>query len=144
LNQAENSEAIKRIFSPEFRNRLDATIYFNYLNASIVSQVVDKYLLELEAQLDKKHVTLTVDKPARVWLAKHGYDRNMGARPMMRLIQERIKKPIADELLFGRLVHGGQLILTSIDDELQLIISEKRGIITPPAQNKNLTQAPIS
>lgn len=145
LNHAENSEAIKRIFSPEFRNRLDATIYFNYLNATIVSQVVDKYLLELEAQLEKKHVTLQVDKFARVWLAKHGYDRSMGARPMMRLIQERIKKPIADELLFGRLVHGGQLKLTCTKDELQLIISEKRGIITPPSeQNKNLSQAPIN
>ena len=142
LNHAENSEAIKRIFSPEFRNRLDATIYFNYLSASIVSQVVDKYLLELEAQLEKKHVTLNVDKPARVWLAKHGYDRNMGARPMMRLIQEKIKKPIADELLFGRLTHGGQLILTSANDELQLIIYEKGTVINPPAPNKNLSQAP--
>ena len=145
LNHAENSEAIKRVFSPEFRNRLDATIYFNYLNANIVSQVVDKYLLELEAQLEKKHVSMQVEKPARVWLAKNGYDRSMGARPMMRLIQERIKKPIADELLFGRLAHGGHLTLTCNNGELQLIISEKRGIIIPPEeQNKNLSQAPIS
>ncbi len=143
LNQAENSEAIKRVFSPEFRNRLDATIYFNYLNATIVSQVVDKYLHELEVQLEKKHVTLQVNKPARTWLAKHGYDRNMGARPMMRLIQEQIKKPIADELLFGRLVHGGHLTLVCNRNELQLIISEKRNVAIPP-QNKNLTQAPIS
>ncbi|MFM2322132.1 MAG: hypothetical protein RLZZ225_285 [Pseudomonadota bacterium] len=142
LNNAENSEAIKRIFSPEFRNRLDATIYFNYLSATIVSQVVDKYLLELEAQLEKKHVTLNVDKPARAWLAKHGYDRNMGARPMMRLIQEKIKKPIADELLFGRLAHGGQLILTSTNDELELIIYAKGTVINAPAANKNLSQAP--
>lgn len=142
LNQAENSEAIKRIFSPEFRNRLDATIYFNYLSATIVSQVVDKYLLELEAQLAKKHVTLNVDKAARTWLAEHGYNRDMGARPMTRLIQEKIKKPIADELLFGRLVHGGQLILTSTNDELQLIIYEKGRVINSPAPNKNLSQAP--
>lgn len=144
LNHAENSEAIKRIFSPEFRNRLDSTIHFNYLSATIVSQVVDKYLLELEAQLEKKHVTLNVDKPARIWLAKHGYDRNMGARPMTRLIQEKVKKPIADELLFGRLTHGGQLILTSTNDELQLIIYEKGTVVNPPAPNKNLSQAPIS
>ncbi len=130
LSQAENSEAIKHVFFPEFRNRLDATIYFNYLTATIVSQVVDKYLLELEAQLEKKHVTLQVDKPARVWLSKHSYDRSMGARPMMRLIQEKIKKPIADELLFGRLVHGGQLLLISNNEDLQLVISEKRGSLT--------------
>ena len=106
--------------------------------------MVDKYLHELESQLEKKHVTLQVDKPARAWLAQHGYERSMGARPMMRLIQEQIKKPIADELLFGRLVHGGHLTLTCTNDELQLIISAKGSVITPPEQNKNLTQAPIS
>jgi ATP-dependent Clp protease ATP-binding subunit ClpA len=138
----ENPEAIKRVFSPEFRNRLDSTIYFNYLSPEVVSQVVDKYLLELETQLEKKHVRLCVDKAARVWLAKNGYDKAMGARPMARLIQEKIKKPIADELLFGRLVHGGQLTLTSSNDSLQLIIHEKgvTAVALPPQQ---LSQAPI-
>jgi ATP-dependent Clp protease ATP-binding subunit ClpA len=139
--QGHNPEAIKRIFSPEFRNRLDATIYFNYLSPEIVFQVVDKYLLELETQLEKKHVSLHVDKTARLWLAKHGYDKTMGARPMARLIQEKIKKPMADELLFGRLVHGGQLILTSANDTLQLIVHEKGGAVNPVEQR--LFQAPI-
>lgn len=121
----ENPEAIKRIFSPEFRNRLDAIIYFNYLSTRIVAQVVDKYLSELATQLEKKHVRLQVDKAARAWLAKHGYDKTMGARPMARLIQEKIKKPVADELLFGRLTHGGNLTLTSSEDNLQIIIHEK-------------------
>jgi len=125
LVQRENPEAIKRIFSPEFRNRLDAVIYFKYLSPEIIFRVVDKYLVELESQLEKKHVRLHVDKAARLWLAKHGYEKTMGARPMARLIQEKIKKPIADELLFGRLVHGGQLMLTSANDMLQLIIHEK-------------------
>lgn len=142
--QGENPEAIKRIFSPEFRNRLDATIYFNYLTPTIVSQVVDKYLLELKTQLEKKHVSLFVDKTARAWLAKNGYDKAMGARPMARLIQEKIKKPIADELLFGRLVHGGQLTLTSANDTLQLIIKGKGVAMVDddPAAQK-LSQAPI-
>jgi ATP-dependent Clp protease ATP-binding subunit ClpA len=140
-SQGENPEAIKRVFSPEFRNRLDATIYFNYLNPSIVSQVVDKYLLELETQLEKKRVSLKVDKAARTWLAKYGYDKTMGARPLARLIQEKIKKPIADELLFGRLVHGGQLILTSTDSSLQLIIHEK-GVLRANS-TAQLSQAPI-
>jgi ATP-dependent Clp protease ATP-binding subunit ClpA len=138
----ENPEAIKRVFSPEFRNRLDATIYFNYLSPEVVSQVVDKYLLELETQLEKKHVRLCVDKAARVWLAKHGYDKTMGARPMARLIQEKIKKPIADELLFGRLAHGGQLSLSSSNDELQLIVHEK-GVATVALPPQQLSQAPI-
>lgn len=140
--QGENPEAIKRIFSPEFRNRLDATIYFNYLTPAIVSQVVDKYLLELKTQLEKKHVSLRVDIAARAWLAKNGYDKTMGARPMARLIQEKIKKPIADELLFGRLVHGGQLLLTSSNDTLQLIIHEKEAASVNPITQR-LSQAPI-
>src|SRR5207237_8120190 len=115
----ENSEAIKRVFSPEFRNRLDATIYFNYLSPEIVSQVVDKYLLELETQLEKKHVRLCVDKAARAWHAKNGYDKTIGESPMARLIQEKIKKPIADELLFGRLAHGGQLTVTNSNTSSQ-------------------------
>ncbi|MDQ8040207.1 MAG: AAA family ATPase, partial [Rickettsiella sp.] len=138
----ENPEAIKRFFSPEFRNRLDATIYFNFLNPAVVSQVVDKYLLELETQLEKKHVSLLVDKAARAWLAKYGYDKTMGARPMARLIQEKIKKPIADELLFGRLVHGGQLILTDSNNTLQLIINEK-GVSTVNPVTQSLSRAPI-
>jgi ATP-dependent Clp protease ATP-binding subunit ClpA len=138
-----NAEAIQRVFSPEFRNRLDATIYFNYLNPQIVAQVVDKYLTELAKQLEKKHVQLKVETSARQWLTEHGYDKAMGARPMARLIQEHIKKPIADELLFGRLVHGGQLTLKSTRCDLQLIIQEKKTLI-PSAHPSQFSQASIS
>lgn len=138
-----NAEAIQRVFSPEFRNRLDATIYFNYLNPQIVAQVVDKYLNELAKQLEKKHVQLNVEASARQWLTKHGYDKAMGARPMARLIQEHIKKPIADELLFGRLVHGGKLTLTSTSCDLQLLIQEKKTLI-PNARPSQYSQASIS
>ena len=104
--------------------------------------MVDKYLSELETQLEKKHVRLCVDKAARAWLAKNGYDKTMGARPMARLIQEKIKKPIADELLFGRLAHGGQLTVTSSNNSLQLIIHEK-SVTTMALPSQRLSQAPI-
>lgn len=119
----DNMAAIKRIFSPEFRNRLDAIVSFDYLDTTVVAQVVDKFLMELEAQLEAKHVSFTVEASARKWLADHGYDRVMGARPMARLIQENIKKPLADELLFGRLMHGGKVLLTVAEDKLQLLVN---------------------
>ncbi|MFP4154855.1 MAG: AAA family ATPase [Halothiobacillaceae bacterium] len=101
-------EAIKRGFSPEFRNRLDAIIQFRSLQPRQIANVVDKLLLELEQQLEEKHVALVIDEPVRGWLAEHGYDPLMGARPMARVIQEHIKRPLAEELLFGTLAeHGG-------------------------------------
>jgi ATP-dependent Clp protease ATP-binding subunit ClpA len=105
-------EEIKKLFSPEFRNRLDAVIQFKALNESTIVHVVDKFVVELEAQLADKHVTIELDQAAREWLAKHGYDPAMGARPMARLIQERVKKPLADELLFGKLANGGHVKVT--------------------------------
>jgi ATP-dependent Clp protease ATP-binding subunit ClpA len=102
-------EVIKRMFSPEFRNRLDAIIQFKALAPDIVSQVVDKFLIELEAQLEERKVTLVVEDAARAWLAMRGFDAKMGARPMARTIQEYIKKPLAEELLFGRLAKGGHV-----------------------------------
>ena len=101
-------EVIKRAFSPEFRNRLDATILFNALAARDIAQVVDKLLLELEHQLEEKGVQMVVSNAARNWLAEKGYDPLMGARPMARLIQEQIKRPLAEELLFGKLTEGGE------------------------------------
>jgi len=121
----DSSEAIRRLFSPEFRNRLDATIQFNYLDKKTVAQVVDKFILELETQLEQKHVSLHIDNQARDWLAIKGYDRLMGARPMARLIQEKIKKPLADEILFGRLANGGQVQLTTINNDLSLEIMQQ-------------------
>jgi ATP-dependent Clp protease ATP-binding subunit ClpA len=97
------------MFTPEFRNRLDATIAFGHLAPEIVAQVVDKFVIQLETQLADRHVTIELSSTARQWLVKRGYDELYGARPMSRVIQEYIKKPLANELLFGKLVKGGQV-----------------------------------
>ncbi len=102
-------EVIKKMFSPEFRNRLDAIIQFDALDQTSVARVVDKLIVELEAQLEKNNVTIELEPAARTWVAEKGYDRKMGARPMARVIQEHIKRPLAEELLFGRLVDGGHV-----------------------------------
>jgi ATP-dependent Clp protease ATP-binding subunit ClpA len=102
-------EAIRRLFNPEFRNRLDAIIHFKSLGASTIASVVDKFIFELETQLAERKVNLVVESDARDWLAEHGYDEKLGARPMARTIQEHIKKPLAEELLFGRLADGGMV-----------------------------------
>jgi len=108
----DNTESLKRVFTPEFRNRLDAIIQFNPLDTSVVVSVVDKFLVELQVQLDDKQVTLEIDDEVRDYLANKGYDRLMGARPMQRLIQDEIKKPLASMILFGDLVNGGVVHLT--------------------------------
>ena len=114
-------EAIKKLFTPEFRNRLDAIVQFAPLSPSVIETVVDKLLTELQAQLDQKRVTIEVDEAARAWLAKEGYDEKMGARPMQRLIQDKIKRPLAEDLLFGRLAEkGGVVHITERDGELAL------------------------
>ncbi|MCY3751357.1 MAG: ATP-dependent Clp protease ATP-binding subunit ClpA [Gammaproteobacteria bacterium] len=118
-------EVINKIFSPEFRNRLNAIIEFNALDHKTILNVVDKFLVELQAQLDDKKVIIDVDDAARLWLGTHGYDKVMGARPMARLIQEQIKKKLAEELLFGKLLHGGHVIVSAEDDELTIEIEEK-------------------
>ena len=105
-------EAIRRLFSPEFRNRLDAVIQFGALDQDTIERVVDKLLVEAEAQLEQKRVSISVDEAARRWIAKRGYDPKMGARPMARIIQEHIKRPLAEELLFGKLVNGGHVDVT--------------------------------
>ncbi|CZG43019.1 ATP-dependent Clp protease ATP-binding subunit ClpA [Legionella pneumophila serogroup 1] len=117
-NTNDGLEAIKKQFSPEFRNRLDAIINFAPLDTQTIGLVVDKFIMELDEQLSHKGVTFTVDKSAREWLMEHGYDKAMGARPMARLIQENIKKPLADELLFGKLMHGGHVTLRVKDGKL--------------------------
>ncbi len=121
-------EAIKRLFSPEFRNRLDAIVQFKGLTPITIAQVVDKFLIELEAQLESKKVTVEVDRAGRAWLAERGYDPKMGARPMARLIQESIKRRLAEELLFGRLVNGGHVSVTVRDGELQVEIAEEEAV----------------
>jgi len=121
-------EAIKRLFTPEFRNRLDAVVQFKPLDPTVITKVVDKFVFELEAQLQEQNVTIEVDAAARIWLAEHGYDPKMGARPMARTIQQYIKKPIADELLFGDLAHGGHLIIHLEGDELGFEIKGKETV----------------
>lgn len=118
-------ESIKQIFSPEFRNRLDAIIQFNALDKRTISHVVDKFLIELEAQLDEKKVTIEITEDAREWLVEHGYDKVMGARPMARLIQDKIKRPLAEELLFGELEHGGHVVVSLENAELKVEIKEE-------------------
>jgi len=118
-------ETIKKFFSPEFRNRLDAIIQFKNLSTQIITQVVDKFLFEFEAQLEEKGVSLIVDDEARTWLAMHGYDPQMGARPMARVIQENIKKPLAEELLFGKLANGGSVHITVENDKLHMELESK-------------------
>lgn len=109
---------INRTFSPEFRNRLDNTIWFNHLDPEVILQVVDKFVVALQAQLDSKGVSLEVSEAARKWLADKGYDKTMGARPMARLIQDKLKRALANELLFGELVDGGSVAVGLQDDEL--------------------------
>jgi len=111
-------EAIRKGFTPEFRNRLDAVVQFQALGMDHILRVVDKFLIELEALLQEKHVSLSATPTARDWLAQHGFDPLMGARPMARLIQDKIKRPLADELLFGKLVGGGRVGIDVRDDEL--------------------------
>jgi ATP-dependent Clp protease ATP-binding subunit ClpA len=115
-------EVIKRMFSPEFRNRLTAIIEFDPLDRGTILDVVDKFLVELQQQLDDKKVAIDVDEPAREWLADRGYDKVMGARPMARLIQEKIKRVLAEELLFGRLEHGGEVHISVAGEELDIRI----------------------
>ena len=128
-HMSDASEAIKRIFSPEFRNRLDAIVQFNPLDDRTIAQVVEKFLAELEAQLDAKDVSLEVDEKARAWLAEHGHDPLMGARPMSRLIQDKVKRPLAEELLFGKLEGGGHVVITVEGEDLALRVAEREATV---------------
>ncbi len=119
-HESDAMEVIRRIFTPEFRNRLDAIIQFSALDFEHILRVVDKFLIELESQLTEKKVSLDVDADARRWLAEHGFDPQMGARPMARVIQEKVKRVLADELLFGKLADGGVVQLSVADGELKV------------------------
>jgi ATP-dependent Clp protease ATP-binding subunit ClpA len=115
--EGDDTEAINKMFAPEFRNRLDSTIAFAHLTPEIIAKVVEKFILQLEAQLGDRDVTIELSDEASKWLVEHGYDEQMGARPMSRVIQEHIKKPLADEVLFGRLKSGGHVRVILIKDE---------------------------
>ena len=124
---------IKRMFSPEFRNRLDAIISFRALDAGIILRVVDKFLMQLEGQLHEKKVEAIFTDALRAWLAERGFDPLMGARPMARLIQDTVRRALVDELLFGRLVNGGKVII-NIDaaDKVHLVFADDTPVAPPP------------
>jgi ATP-dependent Clp protease ATP-binding subunit ClpA len=121
---------INKVFSPEFRNRLDNIVWFNHLDNLVIQQVVDKFIVELQAQLDDKGVSLELTKQAKQWLAEHGYDKAMGARPMARVIQEHLKKALANELLFGELTQGGVAKVDVKKDKLVINFENKKELVS--------------
>jgi ATP-dependent Clp protease ATP-binding subunit ClpA len=140
--EGEDDEAIKRLFTPEFRNRLDATITFAGLTEEIVGRVVEKFVMQLEAQLADRNVTIELSSSAKEWLAERGYDRLYGARPLARVIQEYIKKPLAEELLFGKLAHGGAVKVTMKDGKLDFEFTGADVPVTPGAEDGSSEREP--
>jgi ATP-dependent Clp protease ATP-binding subunit ClpA len=128
-HSTDSMQVIDKMFSPEFRNRLDAIIQFKPLSGSVLGRVVDKFIFELEAQLAERDVTLKLEPEAREWLAEHGCDAAMGARPMSRLIQENINKPLAEELLFGKLSNGGNVLIYLQDSKLAFKFENNKSLI---------------
>lgn len=129
-HSADTLGAVKKSFTPEFRNRLDAIIQFGRLNHQVLKSIVDKFLVELQVQLEEKRVQLEVSDAARTWLVNNGYDRQMGARPMVRLIQEKIKRPLAEEILFGRLAERGGIVHINLDEKKQFIFDCEQTVET--------------
>ncbi len=133
--EGEDEEAVKRLFTPEFRNRLDAIIPFAGLSEETVGRVVEKFVMQLEAQLADRNVTIELSSGAKEWLAERGYDPLYGARPLARVIQEHIKKPLAEELLFGKLVKGGSVKVNLVDGKLAFDVTEAAGGATPKSES---------
>lgn len=131
-----DQEAIKKMFSPEFRNRLDATVPFDNLSVEVIGQVVEKFVLELEMQLEDREVHITLTPAAKSWLVDKGYDKHFGARPLKRVIQDSIKKPLANELLFGKLVSGGEVRVRVKDGELVFDIEPGKYLDEPSVPGK--------
>ena len=138
-NSSDDSEAIKKMFTPEFRNRLDSVVRFSSLSQEVIAKVVDKELLEVERQLLEKQVQMQVDQAAKDWIAENGYDESMGARPLGRLIQEQIKRGLADELLFGKLQHGGDVLIGVKDDALSFKFISKEAPSNGDREKENAT-----
>ena len=125
-SNTDSDEAINKLFSPEFRNRIDSTIHFNHLTKDIVLSIVDKFIIEIEAQLDEKRVTLSIDSQTKEYLADEGYDEVYGARELARVIQEQIKKPMAEELIFGSISKGGHVDVTFNEGKINFKYSNKQ------------------
>jgi ATP-dependent Clp protease ATP-binding subunit ClpA len=120
----EDDKAVKKFFAPEFRNRLDAVIKFTSLSSEVVEQIVKKFIDELNSQLKDKNINIVANNEAVKWLAKNGYDRKMGARPLARLIDTKIKSPLSRRVLFGDLVDGGKVTVTIADNDLSFAVTE--------------------
>ena len=141
--EGDDVEAIERMFTPEFRNRLDAIVPFANLSPEVMSRVVDKFIMELEGQLEERHVTIELTDEARVWLGKKGYDRNFGARPLGRVIQEHIKRPLSEELLFGKLTDGGLVRVAVEDGLLSFAYPETQALPAKRTQKKGKSRVPV-
>jgi ATP-dependent Clp protease ATP-binding subunit ClpA len=143
VRQGDDQEAISKLFSPEFRNRLDAIVSFGHLPKEVVRKVVEKFVLQLEAQLAERQVNIELSAEAADWLADKGYDQQMGARPLARVIQEKIKKPLAEELLFGKLAKGGTVRILLKDDELAFnyLSRDEEQLLPKPPERKALPRA---
>jgi ATP-dependent Clp protease ATP-binding subunit ClpA len=141
--EGDDTEAVNKLFTPEFRNRLDAIISFAHLPKEVVQKVVDKFVMQLDAQLADRNVSIELTDEARDWLVEHGYDEAMGARPMGRLIQSTIKTPLADEVLFGRLKDGGavRVVVKTDDIGLQSLGFEYVEGPVKPKPEKDVTNA---
>ena len=122
----DNEEVINKLFSPEFRNRIDSIIHFNHLSKQVVLSIVDKFIIEVEVQLEDKSVSLSIDNQAREYLANKGYDEVYGARELSRIIQSEVKKPMAEELIFGKLAKGGHVKITLKNNDIFLNFSSKQ------------------
>ena len=125
-HSTDGMEAIRKMFTPEFRNRLDSIVQFGELSLDVIKTVVDKFLAQLQSQLDEKKVFIDIDDEARLWLAENGYDSKMGARPMDRLIQEQIKKPLAEHVLFGNLSERGGTVFVRVEGDQLAIKTEAK------------------
>jgi ATP-dependent Clp protease ATP-binding subunit ClpA len=123
---SKSKAAIDRVFSPEFRNRLDAIVTFRSLTPSVMETIVEKFVLQLEAQLAERHVAITLTPEARVWLAAKGFDPVFGARPLGRVIQQEVRDPLTDQILFGKLEHGGTVTIGSLDGQLTFAYEERQ------------------
>jgi ATP-dependent Clp protease ATP-binding subunit ClpA len=146
VREGDDTEAIQKMFTPEFRNRLDAVVSFGHLPATVVRKVVEKFILQLEAQLSERQVNIEISSEAADWLAEKGYDQQMGARPLGRVIQEHIKKPLAEELLFGKLSKGGTVrILKSADGlAFEYLSRDEEKALPKPAERKALPRSRVA